>query len=259
MATEPEYVYIPIYGVEEYDALDTPSSAQLGGGAKVTNDNLLVSLWSQLEEDQDTGIPVDGQLVKPAYAFGGDWFSQSLGPQPAGQNILNLPNVGWKSDLKSRYAARFFLDMKGKSQVSPPFMAFLKPPAELRQMLVGALSLDDNGNTVYQRPILDNFTWKQDSRGAGLEGELEGVEDVDTAFSSFFSEIPYYIGDGSDGVFPTPMTNLEGVLDSGNAGVQTLLNNLRNGTFSVGCWMFPENPFSSMYHTIEWPHSIGRG
>jgi hypothetical protein len=249
MPTQPDYLYIPIYGVEEYDALGTPSSAQFGGGAKSTNDNLMVSLWADLE--LVAGIPLEGQLVKPVYAFGGDWFST---PEPPGHNIYNVPNVGWKSALRSRVAARFFVDDKGS--LNRPFMAFLQPPQELRQMLSGALSLDADGNVVYQRPMLDLLSWSLDGVDASFDGAIEEPSVVEHVFSGFFSELPYYVGDGSNGVFPTPLPILEDVLLNG-VNTQPLIDALRSGAFSVACLLFPVS-FESQLITIQWPHSIGR-
>lgn len=258
-ATIPDYTYIPIYGIEEYDALGVASSALLGGGAKdVNNDNLMVTLWTQIVESQ-AGIPIDGQLVKPAYAFGGDWFSQSLGPQPAGHNIYDLPNVGWKSNLRSRYSARFLLDVQSKTSITYPFIAFLRPPQELRQMLVGALSLDDDGNVVYQRPMIDIFTWNQYAVQMDDAGEGNGPDSVTANFSGFYSDVPYYLGNGADGVFPTPFAAVPEVLASGSANVPALIEALRTGDFSVAAWLFPNTGATSLMHTLEWPHSIGRG
>jgi hypothetical protein len=251
MATVPEYQYVPVYGIDEYAPLGVPSSAQLGGGANSTNDNLMTTLWTQIEYDEGSDAPINGQLVKPVYAFGGDWFSQLVDG-----NLVDLPNVGLKSDLRSRYSARFALDVKNKDEVNYPLVAFLKPPQELRQMLVKSLSSEGTVMT-YLRSALDNLTWNLRLQRINLEGEYEGdVPDYDAAFSSFFSAMPYFNGDGADGVFPTPFTNVESWLGTAT-GAKQLIDALDSGNFSVGVQVFPQ--YDRVTYTVEWPHSIGRG
>ena len=129
MATIPDYTYTPLFGVDPYDALGVPESAQTGGGAKVSNDNLMISLW-QIDSFTEGGVPIAGDLMKPSTEFG-DFTA------PPSSQFINLPNPGTLQQLPgSRLSSSFsFFPDKSKKVGAFPLLAILNPPSELKGLL----------------------------------------------------------------------------------------------------------------------------
>lgn len=254
MATPPAYIYQPVYGVEPYDALGVPQSAQTGGGAKITNQNLVRTVWSI--EGEFNNAPDAGRLLKPVTEFG-DFFAQA-----SDDSAIGLSDIGLKQVFDSRYAARFLFAAKGKQEVSWPAMAMLHAPQSYRQALVGAVraQIDDNavgGNTIFSKSVMQNLCWRGYYQIAEREGEQQDSTGVMT-FGGPFADVPLYKTDGSDGNYPE---FLPGPLQA--ASINELIEtynwiNAGKPVF-VPAVLAPDAVDDSVLVTIEWPHSIARG
>jgi hypothetical protein len=254
MATQPSYVYVPAYGIEPYAALGTPESAQTGGGAKVTQDNLIVSLWGNITFQN--GVPSAGKLMKPASAFGD--FLEALLP-----GFVGFPNNGWKTEFASRYAARFVLELKGKEDIDYPILGVMNPPAALKQRLAGALEVAASGapqgyTVTVKKPITDNVSWNINAQSIDIEGSYAGgASGFDAEVAGVFADLPFCATDGSDGVFPTFYAGLFDFPSPTLGQVKTLIAALNRGNFFIPFEIGAEA--GSLAVTINWPHSIGRG
>lgn len=256
MATDPTYIYNPIYGVEPYAALGVPESAQLGGGAQVTQENLLVTMWGNINIPAGF-IPTSGDLMKPQTAFGD--YLNSVVPE-----LKDLNTEGYKQDFVSRYSARFLIDVKGEQDVAFPLMGVLNPPAALKQRLAGSLEVAPSaapaGWTVtVKKPITDGSSWGLSAQTIDLDGSFGIDADISGAFGAVFSELPLCATDGSDGVFPTFYQNLlSGSFGGGTlAQMQEFVDAVNSGNFFIPVIFDSSDTDFSV--TIEWPHSIGRG
>ena len=252
MPTQPTYSYIPAYGIEPYAALGTPESAQTGGGAKVTQDNLIVSLWGSITFFD--GVPSAGKLMKPVSAFG-DFFA-TLVP-----GFVGFPNNGWKTEFASRYAARLVLELQGKDDIDYPIMGVMNPPASLKQRLAGALEVAASGapqgyTVTIKKPITDTLSWNINAQSIDFEGSYAGgAQAFDAEVAGLFADLPFCATDGSDGVFPTFYA---GLVNNPTLGqVKTLVAALNSGNFFIPFQIGAD--VGSLAVTINWPQSIGRG
>lgn len=252
MATNPDYLYNPVYGVEPYAALGVPESAQVGGGCDVTNRNLLRTIWTI--DNEEFGAPVAGSLLKPASAFG-DYF------KPISNDVIvGFPTAGFKQSFNSRYAARFLLSTKGSQLIDFPLMAILSPPAEYRQALVGALeavvaATPIGGSLIVKKSVMQFASWNIFFQSGDLE--TMGVATNGSAeVGGVVNDLPIYRTDGSDGNYPIP---LKGPFNALNlAELQEMIAHIDSGApFYVPVVL--ETTETSPMITIEWPYSPGRG
>lgn len=279
MATDPQYLYVPDYGVEPYQAQGTPENSQTGGGAEVTNDNLLISLWA-FDPSLDA-VPTTGLLLKPITAFGD--FTAGTGAFGTNDSVVGLATQGMARQFNSRVASRFYVNNLAKGVIAGgnALLAVLNPPSELQAMLARAIesvvaSGSPTGWTVTLiRSVIDTLTWNIEFRQNIGSGDVTAILDPLGALvtpvggtstrGSVVGEFPLLRTNGADGVFPQfyqsinttggglgiptvqQLLVLKTALDTGNFFVPIILQTLIGATdLDVG-------------YTIEWPHSIARG
>lgn len=243
----PDYQYQPVLGVEPYKANGVPLANAFGGGADVTNDNLLISLWAVTALTD--GTPTAGQLVKPFRNT--SWGAAQLAA--ADTAVATDSAKGYGSVFSSRYASRFFLIQGDEGSVLPDFLfAVLQPPQDFKNLIQNSFKsvvLDPDKtlgvNVTIQGPILLNFCWKFEAENADQTPRPETC-----TFSG--GAVQYYKTDGSDGVFPQPfLTNTpENRLEYYKKTIE--------GDFYVGAYFSIDDNAGAGFFNIYWPGSNAR-
>lgn len=159
----PNYQYFPVFGVEPYEANSVPVSDNFGGGADVTNNNLMITLWS-LPGYGGSGNPTTGQLLKP-FVNTADGAAAITSAAAGGVGIAH----GYDQTLKSRYSSRFFLiDVNLGSQEQPNWMlptfmlALLQMPQDMRNDLLSFVKRPVSASPVnidFLRSFFYSQTW----------------------------------------------------------------------------------------------------
>jgi hypothetical protein len=251
------YILIPNYGIEPFKALGSTPAEDFGGGAEVTNDNLLISLWT-IDSASPGGIPLTGRHLKPAPQT--PTGLSEIQAQEAAQGIENLTRTYEETVFDSRYSARFVLQDTGQPggegeepTLPPNMLAILRPPQDMidaAMRVFGDVRLDSstpNGlYAVWKNSAQDLFCW-------------------DVAFTevgnAHLNTYPYYVGNiiyapgfaktnGANGVFPeffaTDPYTPQGLFD--------LCNAMKQGRFYVPL-LFPSPGLDQVYRvTVSWPH-----
>lgn len=255
----PLYNYVPIYGVEKH-LPDLPSQGG-NGGARVDNDNLIITAWEV--DTKNTGgsaTPfVFGDLVIPRYASEG---------------VSDAEGAAWTTPMTGRVGARFLLSTLG-SGFDRFIVLVLAPPEELKQQLAGSVVFNggdtlDVASYTFSKSHVGQFAWKgllYDSRDDNSNG-LGGFD--------FNTSLAYQIGsyvplnlygsapngaylpllktNGADGVAPVAfnMTTADGVAECITA--------VNQGSFFIPM-VVEEVDFDNpgAYFDIWWPHSVNRG
>lgn len=229
------YEYQTIYGIEQYDPLEVPVSSNFGGGADVSNNNLLITLWN-LPGYQGSGVPAGGQLLKP-FIYTGDGALATAGAASGG---VGLPG-GFQQVCKSRYSSKFYLKDVNLGSVEDPdyelvnfVMAILQPPQDIvNDWLTYAknLKVDPSVSSGFTLDFLKSFfyplAWHFEASNVSFTPNAEAA-----AFGGFFNVASSFAmtkTSGADGVFPEfyPQTN---------AGLFQLLQDVTNGKpFYIPC------------------------
>lgn len=261
---DPTYQYVPIYGVEPYENnAGAGDDTEFGGGAELTNNNLLVTLWTVDSLDVE-GIPASGRLLRPFYA-------DPLIPFQAFFDQIGLKNLGAnvKQSFDSRTSLKFFL---GKLAEDLPFafafplLAVLNPPAEMKNRLANTfrnLRVDPASATGFSAQFIAGVAGQGAWNAAYADAdnpahEVNATGDTSFSFIPYFvSKLPYLKTNGADGVFPeffpltpTPM----GTMDS-----KATYDALLTGDFYVAALITPLSDSLGWVVRIEWPHSLARG
>ena len=244
------YNYQPIYGVEPYDDVTGVGvAAEYGGGAKITGQNLLVSLWAV-----DDGPALStGRLLKP---FQNTQEAELQAELQAANGTLNFINF-YNPVFNSRTAARFTLqaDISPEPPFAFPVLAILNPPGELKTFYSHWITAQLDNN--YPSGLEQNFfrsgfaplAWN--AHYATVSGsEVEGLGG-ETDFLETFA-----LTSGADGVFPT----IPDVSFLTPAGFIAWLDQVIAGDWYWPVLIAPEvvEDETAMV-TISWPHSIARG
>jgi hypothetical protein len=230
--------YIPVYGVEPYNAQGVPLADDYGGGADITQQNLLTTLWL-LETPQ---VVADGGVrIKPSV------LSNNPGVAVIGPGLL-------RQQFNSRYAARFLLASIDNYIEVPNYLAILQMPPEV---LEGFLINNAAEATLPQptlnlkNPFVSQYCW--DAKVEDVINRHLAVE-ADITFSDVANaSLPLLAkSDGSDGNYPA-------FWDMTQAATY---NALRAGAPAYACCLMqfdsPATPANALV-TIRWPHSSARG
>jgi hypothetical protein len=237
--------YFQLYGVEPFDPLGTPLATDYGGGAKVTNDNFLITLWNITEMAE--GLPVAGGRIKPVWeTVSGAVDAITFGP---GQK---------KNTFASRLSTRFRLQglepVTGSSILAvlqtprQDFTPLANPLAALDPASPGGFTLNLNIN-----PMISDC----------LDVELHqpyGIA-LPAVSGAPISDVPVDLVDsigmktnGADGVFPTFYAF------SSAAAAVAVVNEVKLGAaFYLGVVIGPAVGYAALDVIIRWPHSGGRG
>ncbi len=248
------FSYLPLFGVDPfYNAAGADVTTGYGGGAKVTGDNLLVTLWSATA-DEGGGPPLFVDLLQPSYA------SVTANALPdyldSYETYANLA----KPFASSRTAAKY-LFANGSSDIDT-FLAVLNPPAELKNhymsMATAVLAANAYG---FQLDMLkscanDSFVWG----GRTVNGLGTPVASTSVVFGSVFEPLPLLRTSGADGVAPVFYTTFEEAVAASDPDVGAdfiaSLKEVAKGNFFVPAMIVADA--AEVITTLEWPHSIAR-
>ena len=152
---DPLYFYHTSYGIDPYvaipgkeydDAAGTVPAVDgaFGGGAQVTQENLLISMWTVTEtapssiNPPSSPIPLGGALLKPTYAGvfkdSGDVAKPFFNSRYAARFSLGNIVAGGKDPQAFTYIGEW-----GVTALPSGVMAILNPPPELKQRLASAV------------------------------------------------------------------------------------------------------------------------
>jgi hypothetical protein len=212
--------------------LNTPADATSGGGADVTQENLLVTLWTNPSGD----ATVPGTLIRP---------TSSLAASQA-ELALFGPGV-YKQAFRSRLSARFAFTEDDPEEGPPWMLALLNPPPELKAAFLGNGPASDSGlglNTGLS--VFNLAAW--DAASVDEEYVAQTTLFTFSGFSFIGDSLPFFKTNGADGVWPEiyPVGTL--------AEIEETLNALRNGApFFIGVAIQPDQDNGLV--TIRWPFS----
>lgn len=237
------YRYAPSYGVERFK-----DNGGLGG-AEVTNDNLLITLWSV-----DAKIPFDpGSLIVPSYAD---------------PNVPANEQPAYEQAAKSRDSARFLAQSFSFFETGF-ILAVLNPAQEYKQKLADAVSY--NGGPVgsiasytIKKSLQVSYLWEVYAivSPPGFGGNAyPDIGIPPTVFSTYLdlafpppgpsaAPIPFLKTNGADGVAPVFFDR------STSDGVKEMIAAVNRGDFYVAMFIEPDG---DAYVSIKYPHSVARG
>lgn len=245
------YNYQPVYGVEPYeDVAGVGLAAPFGGGAKITGQNLLVSLWTIDDEDMTSG-----RLLKPKKNTEEAAIQAEARAADGALDFLNsLDQV-----FDSRTATRFLFQFDAVPGFGPPFLAILNPPGELKDFYSRWLKakVDNNYPTgieqVIEKSAFAPLAWNAHCATVVQSGStiVEGAFGAQTEFLETFA-----LTSGANGVFP----NIPEVSFLSPSGFVAWLDQVIAGDWywPVLISQGPSEGQTSMF-TLSWPHSIARG
>lgn len=249
------YIYLPFYGVEPYESNDVAVEDAFGGGAQLTNRNLLVSLFTV--DTTDAGLPATGRLVKPAPNTEYNAEVDQLG--------LDVGYTGYANvlarDFDSRVSARFALqsDGIGEDDLPASMLAVLNPPPDLRQAMMASIrSVVRNAETssgvevVFDGPLNFNYLWQFSAVSlARIPGADAGATFGDIAFAA----LPLLRTGGEDGNFP----QFFDWTDPGE-GLYAMYTAVMRGEFYIpmGFTRADAEELSNYIYSVSWPHSVAR-
>ena len=251
------YQYQTIYGIEPYAAKGVSPATAFGGGADVTNDNLIITMWN-LPGFNGSGFPTTGQLLKP-FRFSPDGLAAIAGAGSAGVGLGN----GFNQVFNSRYSSRFYLQDVNIGQEVPQYMltefllAVLQPPQDVvNDFLTYAKNIAPGGifGTIdFLRSFFYGITWNFRAMDLSMVPVQEGV-----AFGGLFNlggAFSFMKTNGADGVFPEfyPTTPV---------GFLQLMQDITSGKpFYIPCIFTRSETFETelpeMFE-ISWPGSNAR-
>lgn len=272
------YSYLPVFGVEPFDnvakvpvsAFDPLVGADIttfGGGADVTGDNLLVTLWGNIQPGQaPNDPPVGGDLLQPTYTM--------LEGSDVKATLPGLINNGYSPFAKSRTSFKIALLSSvvpdAPSFITLPLMGILNPPGELKNAYMYAAkatrtAVSANNPTgalvQFKKSILDFLMWRgafSVSTNIGISQEC-GIEGTISVGGLFI--LPLAETSGADGAFPVFYPSLVSLIATGDvAAIQAYLDNIAAGNFYVPLYFQPlVDPGANLWLAeITWPHSVPR-
>ena len=246
-----EYSYIPQYGVEPFiDSVD--------GGASLTGDNLLVSLWTA--EDKG-GVPPDPYVL----------FNSIIRPSTTNSDEPSNIRTGYEKTFHSRCSAKFYFGPADDDTVWP-LCAVLNPPEEYKQLLVNAVRYIGDGAS--DPSDLDNYevlkslqaclAWQLPSLGSSTNAlnSTRSPTSVEAMFSEYIPLSP--VGNGASRILPFLRTNgadgqVPAFFDTTTvSGVQAMIAAVNRGEFYVAA-LIANIAEDAAFVEIRWPHSAARG
>lgn len=253
-----DYTYIPTYGVEPFsDVAGVGAAAPYGGGAVVTNQNFLVSLWDVTA--QDGVVPTAGRLYRP--------LPNTVAAAAASASIPGLGEVGLKPCFNSRTSARFsFSFLASDTQEGYPILAILNPPQDYKSQLANAArAVLDASNpfgvlTTILKPITQLSAFEVYATTGSTLRTVEGVAGLPGS-----PYLPFGFGlcktSGANGVFPAFYPALIGAAANPSAFLSAI-QQIDAGNFFLPMRISfaPDvEPGQARIITINWPHSSARG
>lgn len=258
------YTYTPVYGVERFKNVTnapvtnitpvSPGAETFGGGAELTNNNLLVSLWSNLQVDENL-LPVAGDLLQPIYA-------------QDGAAVSFLPTHRLYAPMFDSRTA-FKISFHQEEQDAEPMgqlLGFMNPPAELknfyqnaaRAVLDGASPIGFDFESLKNGVGVDSAIWE----GSASEWNPVGHQSNPEPLAFFIGNLvgfPLAKTSGANGIFPTFYTSVALALSTSDfAGMKTTLEGVSRGDFYVPVLFNAGAVGETLLYKFTWPHSIAR-
>ena len=243
------YNYTPVYGVEPY--LDNDGA----GGARVTGDNLIITMWSVANKKQPPN------------------FSGILKPNTINELAQPAQRAAAAQAMHSRHSAFFYFAPEAYGDLVPkagdilwPVMAVVNPPPELKQQLVGAVEFNggnpaDIASYTVKKSLQGLYAWTP----ALAQAEVDGDQNVwvseasIAAFSDYIplvnapgTPIPFLATSGADGAEPTFFDR------STVQGVNQMIEAVNDGEFYIAYYLGTVLDIEGAYSGFRWPHSTAR-
>ena len=121
------YEYIPVYGVEPFqNNTNAPVGAfgGFGGGAEITDQNLLITLWSLANKQHIP--PATGQLLQPDYVNVTDGSNNGV--------LLTHLSQGFSQLVPSRTSCKILIINHAIDPLPLPLLGIMNPPGELKNL-----------------------------------------------------------------------------------------------------------------------------
>lgn len=245
------YVYYQFFGVEQYVPLGVPVADTFGGGAKLTNDNLLMTLWNVTS--MQGARPTAGKLLKP-FQFTQDGADQIAAAAAVGAGFEHA----FDPCFASRYSARIMVEDDGENEaplLSTHLLAVLRPPQDLVNSMLQAIRNVKPSSGFYGINFDFNSFWF--SQAWGFEPATPAYAPL--AQTAIFGGIglggvPFCKTNGADGNFPEffDLTTPTGLVEE----FETLID---GGEFYVPCVFTRTSSIGipEMF-TFSWPYATGR-
>lgn len=250
-----DYVLQPVYGIEPYQ-----DNGGLGG-AKVTQENLVITTWSTTAKAQPApNYFTFGPLLKPGEV------NTALDP---------AARVAGLQAFASRYSTRFWFN--GNTGANPAPIQFicmvLNPPPEMKQLLQGAVTYNGGDPTLLssytvKKSLQAAYAWKGNLYQASIHN-IQLLAGSGGLFSSYLfyndasplevttGRLPFLKTNGADGVTPV-------FFDASiAAGVNQMIEAVNDGEFFIAYDTFvdvavDEDPSTGNYVEVWYPHSGAR-
>jgi hypothetical protein len=246
------YKYRPVYGVEEFDVANL--------GAKVTQENLLISAWRTPDVAVPGAQPVD--------------FAEILTPDALTDELpfTNANRNGFIGTMKSRYSCRFWFESTdAQPKFGSNFSVVLNPPAELKQQIMQAAKYVGNAATPFSagelpdyqfsKSVMYDYSWLVRADEGATFGDVPEVPDGSHSVFVPFDEggspfYPYLRTSGADGNAPefydvTSAAAVRDMIAAIDAGEDFFV------FMTFDTTIFDSGPAKNL--DILWPHSIARG
>lgn len=232
-----DYQYTPIYGVEPWqDNAGVGTPTEYGGGAKITGQNLIISMWTT-EATPRLLVPLPYTPDAVTY----DAFA---------------PGYGTKGSLpafNSRTSARFQI---GLNDIEFTLLAVLNPPNDFKSQVQNAFKADASAANGFA--VLKSFQQPLAFEAYATDGK-NGLLQCPAVFGGPIAFTSLLATSGADGTPPVALPSLF----SGLPAAQDTLNAMNSGNFYIGCEFelrdLIGDPEDSGIVTINWPHTAARG
>ena len=238
-----DYIYQPVYGVEPWqDNAGVGYPADYGGGARVTAQNLVISMWGEPTGGGSTPV-----FLVPGYATPGALEQDAF--------IAGSGTKGTTPIANSRTSSRFALQVELDGGLDTLFYAFLNPPSDFKSQVQNAVKANLNAPNGIE-VLKSLYSW------LAFEFYVTNLKSqplvAAATFSGIFGFLPLFATSGADGVFPEALPDL---LGDGLPAAQSTLNAINSGNFYIMCLFFGqfEEPDTTAVYTINWPHTAARG
>lgn len=251
-----DYTYSPVYGVEPY--IENGGA----GGAKVTENNLIISAWQNPDNIISVQPFTGADLVRPIYANDNPLVAQTERDAAA-------------LAFSSRHSARFhYVPIPVQPEVPAVTLALvLNPPPEYKQEMMGAVSFNGGNpatlsNWTIRRSLQGNYAWydniwsSEEGRNSTVLGASNylvyaGLRSTYLKLGEF-ENIPlaFLKTNGADGSVPVAFDRTTA------EGAQEMVNAVNLGNFYVAFVMTVApilEQIQGFYFDIKWPHSSARG
>lgn len=256
----PSYENIPVHGFEPWLSIEgktfsdnagavvvPENQALYGGGAKITNENLVIGLWTIITEDAN-GNPVTGAQIRPFDSF------------PDLNAATGIPTTTLLSQVfDSRISAKVGVTPSGEFPAD--ILAVIAPPPGFKNRLQRALTRFDTATSISEgnvnKSLIDQFVWAVTlgNTSGGFLGPTESVNVVIGSALGAFGGPNLLSTSGADGEYPLFLPNDSDSL----ASLQATQAALESGKFYVPIrFSWDDGAVSNIRFDVTYPASATR-